>query len=177
MGSQGFRSVANIFEREREGGLSLGQVKIRIGHLTALMTSLLVGACSCSQPAKSGDVEVEVAVREVLAAQVEAWNQGDLERFMQGYWNSPELTFFSGGRRISGWEETLQRYRTRYQTEGQEMRHLEFPEIRVDVLSTDSAVVRGRFHLQQSAGNAEGRFTLLFRKFPQGWKIIHDHTS
>ena len=61
---------------------------------------------------------VDAAVRAVLDAQVAAWNHHDLEGFMAGYWNSPELTFFSGATETKGWEPTLERYRRSYQAEG-----------------------------------------------------------
>ena len=119
----------------------------------------------------------EQAIRGVLDAQVAAWNRGDLEAFMAGYWASPELSFFSGGERTQGWDATLERYRKRYRSEGQEMGRLTFSELKVDVLGADSALVRGRFQLVRSKDKPGGLFTLLFRRLPEGWRIVHDHTS
>jgi ketosteroid isomerase-like protein len=116
-------------------------------------------------------------IRRVLGRQVEAWNRRDLEGFMQGYWHSPELTFYSGGTMVSGWETTLARYRNRYQGEGHEMGQLDFLDLKIELLGPSAAFVRGRFHLKMSSGESGGLFTLTFRKFPDGWKIIHDHTS
>jgi beta-aspartyl-peptidase (threonine type) len=116
-------------------------------------------------------------IRRVLDRQVEAWNRRDLEGFMQGYWHSPELTFYSGGTVVSGWETTLARYRNRYQGEGHEMGHLDFSDLKLELLGPSAAFVRGRFHLKMSSGESGGLFTLTFRKFTDGWKIIHDHTS
>jgi ketosteroid isomerase-like protein len=116
-------------------------------------------------------------IRGVLGRQVEAWNRRDLEGFMQGYWHSPELTFYSGGTTVSGWETTLARYRNRYQGEGHEMGQLDFLDLKIELLGPSAAFVRGRFHLKMSSGESGGLFTLTFRKFPDGWKIIHDHTS
>jgi beta-aspartyl-peptidase (threonine type) len=113
----------------------------------------------------------------VLDRQVEAWNRRDLEGFMQGYWHSPELTFYSGGTVVSGWETTLARYRNRYQGEGHEMGQLDFLDLKIELLGPSAAFVCGRFHLKMSSGESGGLFTLTFRKFPDGWKIIHDHTS
>jgi len=113
----------------------------------------------------------------VLDAQVAAWNRGHVEAFMAGYWSSPELSFFSGAERTQGWEATLERYRKRYQSEGQEMGRLTFSELRVDVLGPDSALVRGRWQLVRSKDRPGGLFTLIFRRFPEGWRIVHDHTS
>jgi len=117
------------------------------------------------------------AIRAVLDRQVQAWNRRDLEGFMQGYWRSPNLTFYSGGATVSGWEETIARYRNRYQSAGNEMGKLEFLDLKIEQLGPSAAFVRGRFQLRMSSGESGGLFTLTFRKFADGWKIIHDHTS
>ncbi len=118
------------------------------------------------------------AIERVLRTQQEAWNRHDLEGFMAGYWNSPELTFFSGAEEHDGWQATIDRYLAKYSSPGHEMGKLEFSGLRVVVLSQDSAFVRGAWKLTMSDGKTpHGLFTLVFRKFPQGWKIVHDHTS
>lgn len=116
-------------------------------------------------------------IRRVLDRQVDAWNRRDLEGFMQGYWHSSDLTFYSGGTVVSGWESTLDRYRKRYQSEGNEMGKLDFSDLKIELLGPSAAFVRGRFHLKMTSGEPGGLFTLTFRKFADGWKIIHDHTS
>jgi beta-aspartyl-peptidase (threonine type) len=136
-----------------------------------ICTSTLVGADKSNENAKS-------AVEQVLRIQQEAWNRHDLEGFMTGYWNSPELTFFSGAHETSGWQGALDRYRKVYQSEGKEMGKLEFSDLRIEALGTDAAFVRGAWHLTMSDGKTpHGLFTLVFRKFSDGWKIVHDHTS
>ena len=70
----------------------------------------------------------ETAIRAVLDEQAAAWNKGDLQAFMKGYWNSKELTFYSGKDKRQGWEETLERYKKRYQSDGKEMGKLSFTE-------------------------------------------------
>jgi ketosteroid isomerase-like protein len=118
------------------------------------------------------------AVQRVLAGQQEAWNRRDLEAFMSGYWNSPQLTFFSGAKKTLGWQSTLERYRQTYQGAGKEMGKLEFSELEINPLGRDAAFVRGAWKLTMSDGKTpHGVFTLIFRKFPDGWKIVHDHTS
>jgi len=117
------------------------------------------------------------AIRKVLDGQVAAWNKGDLEGFMAGYWKSDGLTFFSGNDVTKGWKATLERYKKRYQSEGKEMGKLSFSDLQIDVLSADSAVVRGRFKLVASKETIQGLYTLLFKKTAEGWKIVHDHTS
>lgn len=118
------------------------------------------------------------AIEQVLHAQQDAWNRHDLEAFMAGYWNSPDLTFFSGGQERHGWQATLERYRATYASPGHEMGKLEFSDLRTEMLGSDAAFVRGAWHLTMSDGKTpHGLFTLVFRKFPDGWKIVHDHTS
>ena len=118
------------------------------------------------------------AVRVVLDKQVAAWNRGDLEGFMAGYWNSPDLVFQSGATLTRGWQATLERYRHRYQAEGKEMGRLRFQDLDVQLLSVDAAFVRGRWHLTMKDGSEPGGlFTLLARRIGGEWKIVHDHTS
>ena len=120
----------------------------------------------------------ERAIRQVLDSQVGAWNQGDLLTFMEGYWRSESLTFFSGTRRLRGWEATLTRYRQTYQSEGKEMGQLAFSDLEIEMLGRDTAAVRGSWQLRYRNGStAGGIYTLLFRRFANGWKITHDHTS
>lgn len=120
----------------------------------------------------------ESEIRAVLDAQVAAWNAGKLEEFMDGYWRSSMLSFYSGGRKLSGWDATLERYRKTYQAEGKEMGKLAFTELDIQPLSESTALVRGRWGLQMSGGKElGGLYTLAFRRFKNGWKIIHDHTS
>jgi len=117
-------------------------------------------------------------IRALLDAQVAAWNTGKLEEFMEGYWRSPELSFFSGGRKLSGWDATIERYRKTYQAEGREMGKLAFSDLDIQQLGPNAAVVRGRWELTMSDGKKPGGlYTLIFRRFKAGWKIVHDHTS
>jgi uncharacterized protein (TIGR02246 family) len=131
----------------------------------------------CSSQTNSAP-RVASAVQSVLEQQQRAWNQHDLAGFMAGYWNSPDLTFFSGARQTSGWQATLDRYRKTYEGEGREMGTLQFSDLDVQALSPDTAFVRGSWRLTMPDGKSpHGLFTLIFREFPGGWKIVHDHTS
>ncbi len=124
------------------------------------------------------DSAAKAAVEHVLRTQEEAWNKHDLETFMAGYWNSTELTFFSGAKESRGWQATLERYRATYASPGHEMGKLEFSSLRIEMQGADAAFVRGAWQLTMSDGKTpHGLFTLIFRKFPEGWKIVHDHTS
>ena len=120
----------------------------------------------------------KAAIERVIQAQQEAWNRGDLEAFMSGYWKSPELTFFAGGTEHHGWQAALDRYRAVYTSPGHEMGKLEFANLRIEMLGPDAAFVRGEYRLTMSDGKKpHGLYTLIFRKFPDGWKIVHDHSS
>jgi beta-aspartyl-peptidase (threonine type) len=117
-------------------------------------------------------------VRKLLDAQVVAWNKKDLAGYMGGYWNDDRLTFFSGGTVTHGWKDTLARYQQRYQGEGKEMGTLGFKELAIEPLGKQAAFARGHWKLTMSDGKiVEGLFTLLLRKFPEGWRIVHDHSS
>ena len=118
------------------------------------------------------------AVKVVLDIQATAWNKGDLEGFMQGYWQDDQLSFYSGNSIRAGFEETIARYRQTYQANDAEMGQLRFDDLQFESLSPDIVLVKGRWHLTQSKAMPEGLFTLIVKRFPHiGWKIVHDHTS
>ncbi|MFY9842953.1 MAG: nuclear transport factor 2 family protein [Terriglobales bacterium] len=140
-----------------------------LGAIAALAVS------STGQDSREGAPE---AIRKVIEEQQAAWNRQDLQGFMAGYWNSPELTFFSGAHESQGWQAALDRYQRKYQGAGHEMGKLEFRNLRIEMLGPQAAFVRGEFHLTMSDGERpHGLFTLVFRKFPEGWKIVHDHSA
>jgi ketosteroid isomerase-like protein len=137
-----------------------------------------IAALSILGAAKGADDIKRAAIQQVLVDQQAAWNRGDLNAFMAGYWNSAELTFFSGGQESQGWQAALDRYKKKYQGAGHEMGKLAFSNLRIEMLGSESAFVRGEFRLTMSDGKTpNGLFTLVFRKFPDGWRIIHDHSS
>lgn len=120
----------------------------------------------------------EAGIEQILRTQQDAWNRHDLDAFMTGYWNSPDLTFFSGANQRHGWQATLDRYRASYTSPGHEMGKLDFSNLRIEMLGKDAAFVRGEWHLTMPDGKTpHGLFTLVFRRFADGWKIVHDHTS
>jgi ketosteroid isomerase-like protein len=121
--------------------------------------------------------DTAASVRKVLDDQVAAWNRKDLEGFMQGYWNSPDLRFYSGKDVTSGWQATLERYRKRYQSEGREMGKLTFKNVEVKGFTPENAWARGEWQVVTSKETLSGLFTLIFQRFPEGWRIVHDHTS
>ena len=122
--------------------------------------------------------QAEEGIKHVLVSQIDAWNSGNLQGFMAGYWRSPDLTFFSGTDVTKGWDPTLKRYQQRYKGEGKEMGQLEFQDLNIDLLGRRGAVVTGRWQLTMSDGKKPGGlFTLVFKHLAGGWKIVHDHRS
>ena len=123
-----------------------------------------------------GGAAMDKAIRDVLAAQVEAWNRGDLEAFMKGYANSETTTFVSGDSLTRGWQTVLDRYRTRYDSR-EKMGVLAFSDLEINVLSSDAAIAIGKWQLTRTADTPHGRFTLVFKRTSAGWRIVYDHTS
>jgi ketosteroid isomerase-like protein len=118
----------------------------------------------------------EQAIRAVLATQQAAWNRGDIPAFLQGYWNSPDLTFAGNEGIVRGYDGLLARYQKDY-PDRQAMGELDFSELETRPLGPDAALVLGRWHLRRDTGDVGGVFSLVFERFPIGWRIIHDHTS
>jgi ketosteroid isomerase-like protein len=148
----------------------------RMAATLALVTLLAITMVAQKQK-DDAPAGVDTAIRAVMDAQVTAWNHHDLDGFMNGYWNSPALTFFSGATETTGWQPTLERYRRSYQAEGKAMGTLSFSDLQIEALGPDAAFVRGKFQLVMPDGKQpHGVFTLIFRKFPEGWRIVHDHT-
>lgn len=126
--------------------------------------------------AQSNDEKSKAAIRQVMEEQAVAWNNGNIDGFMKGYWNSPQMTFVSGTNVTKGWQPTLERYKKSYDSKAK-MGILTFSDLEITVLGKDAAVVLGKWSLQREKDNPNGLFTLTFRKFKDGWKIILDHTS
>lgn len=122
------------------------------------------------------DEKISAEIRRVMSEQTAAWNAGDIEGFMRGYWNSPELKFVSGTNVTKGWQPTLERYRKNYDSRAK-MGILTFSDLEITVLSKDAAVVLGTWALQREKDKPGGKFTLIFRKLKNDWRIVHDHTS
>ena len=139
-----------------------------------LISFLLLLSVNVSTQTK--DAKIAAEIRKVMDAQALAWNAGDIEGYMQGYWKSPELVFVSGDNVTKGWQPTLDRYKKNYDSRAK-MGTLSFSDLQIDVLSKDAAKVLGSWSLAREADNPHGKFTLVFRKFKEGWRIVHDHTS
>jgi ketosteroid isomerase-like protein len=118
----------------------------------------------------------EREIRAVLEWQVQAWNDGDLQRFMRGYWKNDSTLFASGGNFSKGWQEMLARYQRGYPTR-EKMGQLEFKIYKLEIMGEEWARVLGQWQLAVGATNPHGLFTLILRRFAEGWRIVHDHTS
>ena len=115
-------------------------------------------------------------IRAVMTAQVAAWNRGDIDGFMAGYLRSASTEFVSGDKITRGWQTVRDNYRKKYDSR-EKMGTLKFSEIKVTPLASDAAIVLGRWQLVRQKDKPHGTFTLLFRRMPAGWRIVHDHTS
>jgi ketosteroid isomerase-like protein len=116
------------------------------------------------------------AIVAVLTTQQNDWNKGDIRDFMAGYWNSSELTFAGSRGFTRGWQPVLARYEKNY-ADKDAMGTLDFQELELRSMGPDTALVLGKWHLQRQAGDVGGIFTLVFQRFPEGWRIVHDHTT
>ena len=126
--------------------------------------------------------EAAEQVRAVIRAQQEAWNRGDIDGFMNGYARgsrqsgSDSTTFVSEDTVTRGWQTVRDRYRKKYSSRAK-MGTLTFSNLEITLLSSDSAVASGRWKLKRANDQPHGRFTLILRRLPEGWRIVYDHTS
>lgn len=111
-----------------------------------------------------------------MKAQVAAWNRGDIDGFMEGYARSPATEFVSGDKLTRGWQTVRDRYKKKY-TSREKMGTLTFSDLEITSFGRDAAVVVGRWKLTRKSDTPHGIFTLIFRRTPAGWRIVHDHTS
>jgi uncharacterized protein (TIGR02246 family) len=144
--------------------------KARVHLFLALAVML-----AASSPAQTAP---EAAIHHLLDQQTADWNRGNVEAFMKGYEDSPTTTFV--GQTVQyGYSTILERYRKLYTTPAA-MGKLTFSHLAIRVLDAEYAVATGNFHLERTTaggGNADGIFSLLFKRDSSGWKIILDHTS
>jgi uncharacterized protein (TIGR02246 family) len=141
---------------------------MRTKALCGVLAILAICLCGLQLPplnAAPTDEAVRKAITAVLQEQQLAWNRGDVEAFMKGYWNSPELTFAGTAGITRGWDAVLARYRKNY-ADTAAMGQLEFSALEIRVLGKDVALVLGRWHLKRDSGDVSGVFSLVFRRFP-----------
>ncbi|MGN6640093.1 MAG: YybH family protein [Mucilaginibacter sp.] len=116
------------------------------------------------------------AILKVLEDQRLAWNRGDIDAYMQGYWKSDSLVFVGSTAPVYGWQSTLDRYKKHYPDKSA-MGELTFNILQVKVLDANNAFVMGGWHLKREKDAPGGYFTLWFRKINGAWKLVCDHTS
>jgi len=139
------------------------------------ITSCILMATNVSAAAKRTPNAV-AQIRSILRAQQDAWNRGDIDGFMNGYARSVSTVFISEDSVRRGWETVRARYRQKY-SDRAKMGTLSFSDLEINLLSSDAAVALGRWRLERAKDRPHGRFTLIFRRLPEGWRIVHDHTS
>jgi ketosteroid isomerase-like protein len=142
-----------------------------------LGTMILTAGVSFSAFAAPDSLDADhSSILEVLKNQQSSWNNGDVDAFLEGYWHSPELTFSGTSGIARGWDAVRARYKKNY-ADRASMGHLEFSDLQFRFLGPDAALVLGHWHLTRAKGDIGGVFSLVWQRFPEGWRIIHDHTS
>jgi uncharacterized protein (TIGR02246 family) len=149
-------------------------VSLQTGLTLPIICHILMAAFVCAAPEQASNLVAEI--QSVLTAQQDAWNRGDIDAFMNGYARSASTVFVSGDEVRRGWETVRDRYRVKY-SDRAKMGTLSFSDIEVTMLSPDAAAVLGRWRLKRADDEPHGRFTLIFKRLPEGWRIVHDHTS
>jgi ketosteroid isomerase-like protein len=152
--------------------LFLEKMIITIALLAGLTAGASPAATEIEQRASKNDADI----RAVMSAQIAAWNRGDIDGFMNGYARSGATEFISGDKLTLGWQTVRDRYKKKYNSRAK-MGTLTFSELKITRLCGDVALVIGRWKLVRERDKPHGRFTLLFRRAPEGWRIVHDHTS
>jgi ketosteroid isomerase-like protein len=140
------------------------------------MKIALIGVCLLLLTQFSFAQPAETAIRQLMAKQATAWNKGNIDDFMKGYWNNDSLMFVGHSGITYGYKQTLENYKKNYSNTDQ-MGQLFFTLLEVKRLSADYYFVIGKWLLKRKAGDIGGIFTLLFRKIDGQWLIVCDHTS
>lgn len=140
--------------------------------LTAAIAGIFIASAFAATAPSSGPTE---DIQKLLEAQAAAWNARDFEGFMAAYWKSDDVTFQSGANRYRGWQAMLDRYKTNYA--GDYWGKVTFSDIEIELLGPDAAFVLGRWKVEAPQKPGQGVFTLILRKLPEGWRIVHDHSS
>jgi ketosteroid isomerase-like protein len=145
-----------------------------LARAVAIISCILMATNVSAAAARTPNAVVQIG--SLLRAQQDAWNRGDIDGFMNGYARSGSTVFISEDSVRRGWETVRARYRQKY-SDRAKMGTLSFSDIEINLLSSDAAVVLGRWRLERAKDRPHGRFTLIFRRLPGGWRIVHDHTS
>jgi ketosteroid isomerase-like protein len=141
----------------------------------ALLFVLLFGLCN-NYIAQKKKISEKEKIISVVMAQKDAWNNGDMEAYMDGYWKSDSLKFIGKNGIQFGWKNTLENYKKGYPDKAA-MGKLEFTIVQVDLLSSSSAFMIGKWKLTREKDSPQGYFTLLWKKINGKWKVVTDHSS
>jgi ketosteroid isomerase-like protein len=163
---------ADYYASQRMKWCPLPMIKLALRFVGFVAAIIYLAA----EVAAQSPEEAKAEIRAVIATQEEAWNRGDIEQFMAGYARAETTTFVSGDEVTRGWQNVLDRYKNRY-SDRAKMGSLTFSELEITALGVDAAVALGRWELQRANDHPRGRFTLIFRRLPEGWRIVQDHTS
>lgn len=136
----------------------------------------LIFLCQSFSQAQTLSPGDKKAIMKVFIDQENAWNAGDVEEFMKGYWQSDSLTFIGSSGITYGWENTRNNYKKRY-PDKTAMGKLSFKILRLEKLDKKTAFLIGTFHLKREIGDLGGYFTLVWKKIDGKWVIVSDHTS
>lgn len=142
-----------------------------------IFTLVLLLGCTSVVAKNSSPLSPEMKeIRAVLEAQATAWNRGDLDGYMNGYAHDRATEMISGDRMTRGWKGIRSSYRKKFRSR-QLMGHVSFPDVRITVLSSDSATAVGQWRIRRASGELHGTFSLLLRHRPEGWRIVRDYTT
>jgi uncharacterized protein (TIGR02246 family) len=145
------------------------------GGLLAIVIGVVLPLLSTDRPRPNVEPD-RTAIAEILRSQQTAWNRGDVDAFLECYWHSPELTFSGSSGIARGWDGVRARYKKSYPDQAA-MGQLDFSNLEYRFLGKDAALVLGNWHLKRAKGDLGGVFSLVWQRFPEGWRIVHDHTS
>ena len=173
--------------RSRPARVQCGVRRLLLSIATAAVAAVTAatGACATRGAAPAAPAAAtrsftpadRAAIAAVLDAQVAAWNRGDLAAYMDGYAKTDGLVFTSGGKVRRGWQTTFDQYRKRYAQDPAAMGKLVFQIDRIDPVGAGAAIVLGAWILTGSPHDGRGIFSLVLERRPEGWRIVHDHTS
>jgi len=120
---------------------------------------------------------IKEEILQFLKNHADAWNNGNINAYLEFYWKSDLLSFQSGNKRLYGWKKLLDRYKKSYFKDGQIPPKLTYGDLDIRIISEDYVYVLGRWKVFQNDSISEGVYTIILRRMPEGWKIIHDHSS
>jgi beta-aspartyl-peptidase (threonine type) len=154
-------------------------VRSAIFRIVLIVLGLIaIPRVASAQTASDTHAEDRAAITQLITSQQLSWNKGDIDTFVEAYWHSPDLTFSGVNGVQRGFDAVRARYKKVY-PDRSTMGQLDFSDLDFHFIGNDGALVLGHWHLtrDKDKGNIGGVFSLVWQRFPEGWRIIHDHTS